>query len=169
MPHPVSPFRDEARDVATGHPIAILPGIWEIRESLAPAFDTPETWVSLFLLTDPTGHASPVMIDTGVPRSTHTVILPHATAYNRDAAPDAMRRIAAALGAKDAAEGIYDLIGKIGAPRALKDIGMPADGLDKAADLALTNRYWNPRELERPGIRALLQNAYDGARPSPGR
>ena len=100
---------------------------------------------------------------------THTVILPHATAYNRDAAPDAMRRIAAALGAKDAAEGIYDLIGKIGAPRALKDIGMPADGLDKAADLALTNRYWNPRELERPGIRALLQNAYDGARPSPGR
>ena len=76
MPHPVSPFRDEARDVATGHPIAILPGIWEIRESLAPAFDTPETWVSLFLLTDPTGHASPVMIDTGVPRSTHTVILP---------------------------------------------------------------------------------------------
>jgi alcohol dehydrogenase class IV len=96
---------------------------------------------------------------------THTVILPYATAYNRDAAPDAMRRIAAALGADDAAQGIYDLIGRIGAPRALKDIGMPADGLDRAADLALQNRYYNPRPLEREGIRALLQHAYDGTRP----
>ena len=95
----------------------------------------------------------------------HTVILPHATAYNRDAAPDAMRRIAAALGATDAASGIYDLIAKIGAPRALKDIGMPADGLDRAADLALQNRYYNPRPLERAGIRELLQRAYEGARP----
>jgi alcohol dehydrogenase class IV len=96
---------------------------------------------------------------------THTVILPHATAYNREAAPEAMKRIAAALGAKDAAGGIYDLIGKIGAPRALKDIGMPADGLDRAADLAMQNRYYNPRPLERDGIRELLQRAYDGARP----
>ena len=39
----------------------------------------------------------------------HTVILPHATAYNREAAPEAMRRIADALGAPDAARGIYDL------------------------------------------------------------
>ena len=96
---------------------------------------------------------------------THTVVLPHATAYNRDAAPEAMARIAAALGASDAAGGIYDLIGKIGAPRALKDIGMPADGLDKAVDLALTARYPNPRPLEREGLRQLLQRAYDGARP----
>jgi maleylacetate reductase len=96
---------------------------------------------------------------------THTVILPHATAYNRDAAPEAMRRIAAALGASDAAEGIYDLIGRIGAPRALKDIGMPADGLDRAADLALQNRYYNPRPLEHTAIRELLQRAYDGGRP----
>jgi alcohol dehydrogenase class IV len=96
---------------------------------------------------------------------THTVILPYATAYNRDAAPEAMRRIAAALGATDAAQGIYDLIGAIGAPRALKDIGMPADGLDKAADLALRNRYYNPRPLEHAAIRELLQHAYDGTRP----
>jgi alcohol dehydrogenase class IV len=96
---------------------------------------------------------------------THTIVLPHATAYNRDAAPEVMARIAAALGASDAAGGIYDLIGKIGAKRALKDIGMPGDGLDRAADLALQNRYSNPRPLERDGIRALLQRAYDGERP----
>jgi len=96
---------------------------------------------------------------------THTVILPHATAYNRDAAPEAMKRIALALGTADAADGIYDLIGKIGAPRSLKEIGMPADGLDRAADLALQNRYYNPRPLELGAIRELLQRAYDGARP----
>src|SRR4051794_39021821 len=39
----------------------------------------------------------------------HTVILPQAIAYNRDFAPDAMRRAAAALGADDAARGVYDL------------------------------------------------------------
>ncbi len=96
---------------------------------------------------------------------THTIVLPHATAYNRDAAPVAMRRIAAALGAADAAQGLFDLIGLIGAPRALKDIGMPEDGLDRAADLALQNRYYNPRPLERTAIRELLQHAYDGSRP----
>jgi alcohol dehydrogenase class IV len=96
---------------------------------------------------------------------THTVVLPHATAYNRAAAPEAMARIASALGAADAAQGIYDLIGTIGAPRALKDIGMPRDGLDRAADLATKNPYYNPRPIEQAGIRDLLENAYHGTRP----
>jgi alcohol dehydrogenase class IV len=47
----------------------------------------------------------------------------------------------------------------------LKDIGMPADGLDRAADLAVQNQYPNPRPLERAAIRELLQHAYDGTRP----
>ncbi|OFV89831.1 MAG: maleylacetate reductase [Acidobacteria bacterium RIFCSPLOWO2_12_FULL_65_11] len=96
----------------------------------------------------------------------HTVVLPHATAYNSDAAPEAMRAIADALGAKDAAQGIYDLAARIGAPRALKDIGMPADGLDKAADLAMQNPYDNPSPLERSAIRQLLENAYHGTCPT---
>ena len=75
-PMTANPFRVDALDVATGHPIEVLPGVYEVRESLAPAFDTPECWVSLFILTDPTGHARPAIIDTGVPRSTDTVILP---------------------------------------------------------------------------------------------
>ena len=54
----------------------VLPGIWEVRESLAPVFDTPDCWVSLWLLTDPAGKERPVMIDSGVPRSTETVLVP---------------------------------------------------------------------------------------------
>jgi len=97
---------------------------------------------------------------------THTVILPHATAYNREAAPEAMRIAAEALGATDAAQGIFDLIEKIGAPTSLKQIGMPEDGLDKAADLAVQNPYWNPRPIERDAIRQLLDDAYHGRRPA---
>ena len=95
----------------------------------------------------------------------HTVVLPHATAYNRDYAPEAMRLAAGALGANDAAQGIYDLIVTLGAPTSLKQIGMPADGLDRAADLATQNQYPNPRPIERGPIRELLENAYQGRRP----
>ena len=96
----------------------------------------------------------------------HTVVLPHATAYNRDFAPDAMKVAADALGVSDAAQGIFDLIGTIGAPRALKDIGMPADGIERAAELATKNQYPNPRPIEIAPIRELLRNAYEGRRPS---
>jgi alcohol dehydrogenase class IV len=95
----------------------------------------------------------------------HTVILPHATAYNRDAAPAPMRVAADALGAKDAAQGIFDLIVHIGAPTNLRDIGMPADGLDRAATLATQNQYPNPRPIEYAPVRELLENAFHGRRP----
>jgi alcohol dehydrogenase class IV len=96
----------------------------------------------------------------------HTVILPHATAYNRAAVPEAMRIIAAALGAKDAAQGLYDLAKSLGAPLALKDIGMPEDGLDRAAQLAAENPYYNPRPVEQAAVRQLLDHAYNGKRPT---
>jgi maleylacetate reductase len=103
----------------------------------------------------------------GLPHAeVHTVILPHATAYNRAAAPEAMRVVASALGAKDAAQGLYDLAKSIGAPLALKDIGMPADGLDRAAELACESPYHNPRPVERGAVRQLLDDAYDGRRPA---
>jgi maleylacetate reductase len=97
----------------------------------------------------------------------HTVVLPHALAYNAPAAPDAMARVARALGAADAAQGLFDLARRLGAPISLAAIGMPADGLDRAADLAVQNQYPNPRPLERDALRALLQRAFDGAPPQP--
>jgi len=98
----------------------------------------------------------------------HTVVLPHAIAFNTAAAPEAMRRIARALGVHDAAQGLQDLARRNGAPVALRDIGMRAEDLDRAADLAVSQPYWNPRPLgpaERDAIRALLQRAFDGDPP----
>jgi alcohol dehydrogenase class IV len=97
---------------------------------------------------------------------THTVILPHATAYNAPGSVDAMTRIARALGVKDAAGGLFDLAQKLGAPLTLRELGMPEAGLDKAADIAIANPYPNPRPLKRAAIRQLLDDAYHGNRPS---
>lgn len=101
----------------------------------------------------------------------HTVVLPQAMAFNAPAAPQAMERIERALGlgaAGSAAAGLFDLARDNGAPVALKDIGMKASDLDKAADIAVSNPYWNPRPFgpgERGEIRELLQRAYEGVRP----
>ncbi|RJP64648.1 MAG: maleylacetate reductase [Comamonadaceae bacterium] len=96
---------------------------------------------------------------------THTIVLPHALAYNAAAAPQAMERIRRALGGASAPQAVYDLAKHNGAPVALKDIGMKADDLDKACDIAMSNQYPNPRALERGAIRALLQDAFEGKRP----
>jgi maleylacetate reductase len=96
---------------------------------------------------------------------THTVLLPHAVAYNAPAAPEAMARVAHALGASNAAQGLFDLAKSLGAPTALGEIGMKEADLDRAAELATVSPYWNPRPLERAGIRALLDDAFYGRHP----
>jgi maleylacetate reductase len=96
---------------------------------------------------------------------THAIILPYAVAYNASAAPAAMARIARALGTANAAQGLHDLAKSLGTPLSLREIGMPAAGLDKAADLAVDKPYPNPRKLERDAIHQLLDNAFHGRRP----
>jgi len=97
---------------------------------------------------------------------THTVVLPHALAYNEAAAPEAMRSIAAALNSDRAPAAIFDLARDNGAPVSLRELGLREQDLDRACDLALSNQYPNPRGLEREGIRALLQDAFEGRRPA---
>src|SRR5262249_13784652 len=96
---------------------------------------------------------------------THSVILPHAVAYNERAAGEALRPVARILGANTAADGLYDLARRLGAPIALKDLGMPLEGIGRAAELAIAAPYPNPRPLERDGIRGLLDDAFHGLAP----
>ena len=98
---------------------------------------------------------------------THNVILPHATAYNRAAAPEAMARIARALGGvANPAGGLFDLARRLGTPRSLREIGMKESDLERAVALATTNPYYNPRPVTRQGVRALLDDAFHGRRPA---
>lgn len=96
---------------------------------------------------------------------THTVLLPHVAAFNTAAAPDALSRVAAALGVPNAARGLFDLNLAIGAWVALKDIGMPESGIDRAAELATANPYYNPAPVHAQALRELLRNAWEGKRP----
>jgi maleylacetate reductase len=96
---------------------------------------------------------------------THTVVLPHTLAYNATAAPDALTRIARALGQDDAARGMFELARSLGAPVALKDIGMPESELDRCAEIASRDAYWNPRPVETGAIRSLLEDAFHGRVP----
>jgi maleylacetate reductase len=96
---------------------------------------------------------------------THSIVLPHAVRYNRDAAPDAMRRIARALGAQDAAVALYELEAKLGLRMKLAEIGMPEDGLARAAGLATESAYPNPRPPVYEHVLELLRDAYHGRRP----
>ncbi len=102
----------------------------------------------------------------GLPHAeTHAVVLPHAAAYNAAHAGDAMARVARALGSASAPAGLHDLAKRIGAPVALRDLGLKEADLDRAAEIASRDPYANPRPIERAGIRALLQAAWAGAAP----
>ena len=98
---------------------------------------------------------------------THTVVLPYAAAYNAKAAPEAMRRVARALGADEAALGLHRLAAAMGAPTGLAQLGMKHEDLDRAADLAVRDPYYNPRPITREDIRAVLEDAYRGGPPAP--
>jgi maleylacetate reductase len=96
----------------------------------------------------------------------HTVILPHVVAFNESAIPTIMEQIARAIGAQSASAGIYDLAKRIGAPTALKNIGMKEENLDEAINLILEKApYNNPRPVDESGVRAILEGAYVGRRP----
>ena len=96
----------------------------------------------------------------------HTVILPHAVAYNTPYAEEAMSKIAKIFGGNvSAAQGLYDLAKNNGAPVSLRELGMKEADLEKAADIAAKSPYPNPAPLEREKLLQLLRNAYEGVRP----
>lgn len=96
---------------------------------------------------------------------THTVILPHALAYNAPYVAEALKRIERAIGTDDAPLALYDLAKSLGAPTSLKELGMPLDGLERIIELTFKNQYWNPAPLEEARLRGLLQRAWTGEPP----
>ncbi|GAA5993725.1 hypothetical protein JCM5350_004805 [Sporobolomyces pararoseus] len=101
---------------------------------------------------------------------THTIILPHATAYNAPYAETAISQIHKALALPPSisvAQGLYDLANQTGGgvKMGLKDLGFKEEDLEKAAEIAVKNPYPNPAPLEKEKILKLLTNAYNGTRP----
>jgi maleylacetate reductase len=102
----------------------------------------------------------------------HSVILPHAIAFNAPALPDEMARLAAALGVPggNPASALWDLAVASNVPTRLADL-QGVDGLLKREDLpgaaraAAEEITVNPRPVDEADLLGILERAYEGARP----
>ncbi len=98
----------------------------------------------------------------GLPHAlTHAILLPHVVAFNRGAAAEAMRVVATALGAADA-EGLAAFNRQLGLPASLRALGLQAEDIPRAADLAMQTPYPNPRSVTRDDVLGILRAAFAG-------
>lgn len=102
----------------------------------------------------------------GLPHAeTHTVVLPYALAHNAPAIPQALTVLRRALGTDDPAQALWELAGRLGAPRSLAELGFEEGDVAKAAAQVTGQPYANPRPVTADGVRAVLEAAYEGRPP----
>jgi maleylacetate reductase len=97
----------------------------------------------------------------------HSVILPHAIAFNTPSLPDEMTRLAHALGAEDDPAGaLWDLATASQVPTSLAALGLGAEQLPAAAAQMAREVTVNPRPITEAALLQLLNDAHRGIRPS---
>ena len=103
----------------------------------------------------------------GLPHAeTHAAVLPHVLALNAPAVPDLDRRMAEALDAPTALEGLRGLRDQTDAPRALRDLGLNEDDVPKAIQPILEAAPpSNPTPVTTENVEALLHDAWEGKEP----
>jgi alcohol dehydrogenase class IV len=100
----------------------------------------------------------------------HSVVLPHAVAFNAAVLPVEMARLSEALGdpASAPAGALWDLAKRSGVPTSLADLGLARDQLPEAAARAAAEVTDNPRPVDERDLLGILERAFDGVRPVPG-
>ncbi len=88
----------------------------------------------------------------------HAALVPWVTAYNAPAAPQAMARMAGALGVGDAAQALIELSHRLRI-RSLAELGFTAAGIPEAAELILAMKFPNPRQVDADGVRWIVERA----------
>lgn len=97
---------------------------------------------------------------------THATVLPYVLAFNGPFALEAERRIASALGARDAVTGLNSLRSILEAPSALKDHGLEEGAIPEAVQLILPAvPASNPRQVTAENLEELLRAAWAGTTP----
>jgi len=107
----------------------------------------------------------------------HSVVLPHALAFNAPAIPDDAARLAEAIGGgPDPAAALWDVAVASAVPTRLADLegahgplrrdDLPGVAAQVTVDVAALPAPGNPRPVTVDGVLGLLQRAYDGERPS---
>ena len=100
---------------------------------------------------------------------TNAVVMPYVLEFNRPSIGEKMTGLARYLGLDEASfEGvmrwILELRERIGIPRTLTDIGVPADAAPELAPMALVDpsSATNPIELTTPALESLFEDALEG-------
>ncbi len=110
----------------------------------------------------------------GVPHGiANSILLPHGILYNLDACPEIYAAIARALGVdirgmsdedagKKAADAIWELTKKAGLPQKLSEVGVPENGLEEMADLAISDGaiVHNPKPMDPEENLKVLKQAW---------
>ncbi|MFD8497476.1 maleylacetate reductase and hydroxyquinol 1,2-dioxygenase domain-containing protein [Amycolatopsis sp. NPDC059657] len=96
---------------------------------------------------------------------THAVLLPHVLACTAPSVPDVAARIAAALGAVDAATGVHDLVASVGGPGSLRELGLGEEQIPAVAKFAANDPYPHPVRPTEADLERLLESAWSGAAP----
>jgi maleylacetate reductase len=97
---------------------------------------------------------------------THAVTLPYAVAFNAPAAAEAMTVIAGALGAADAAQGLYDLNRRLRLATGYHDLGVKREDIDLAVERVAAAEITYPRPASREDIRRVVEAAWAGDPPA---
>ena len=95
---------------------------------------------------------------------THAILLPHTIGFNSAKAANLLAPISQVLGGTPGVA-LFDFAASLEAPTKLKDFGLGEAELERAADIAVKNPYWNPRPFDRASLLALLRDAWEGRRP----
>lgn len=95
---------------------------------------------------------------------THTIVLPHAIAFNAPYIPEVMKTLAEALPEShgDAIAGLNILLEKLEVERSLAVFGFKKEDIEKAADIACANEYPNPRPIDKGPIQELIRRIWAG-------
>jgi maleylacetate reductase len=96
---------------------------------------------------------------------THAIATPYAVGFNGASAPEAMERIRRALGAPDAARGLYDLNLRLSLPTGLKGLGMREEDVAKAVEVVSAVKIAHPRPVSKTDLAEVIRQAYWGEPP----
>jgi maleylacetate reductase len=96
---------------------------------------------------------------------THAVVTPYAIAFNRGAAPAAMKTIESAMKTDDAGLGLFDFNVRLGVPTGLRHLGMKAEDIPAAVELVGASPIANPRPVSKADLLELITQAFHGEAP----
>ncbi|OYW99386.1 MAG: maleylacetate reductase, partial [Rhizobiales bacterium 32-66-8] len=97
---------------------------------------------------------------------THAVMLPHTIAFNARTAARELEPVSRIFGMDNPGLALHAFAQRLGAPMALRDLGLSESDLDKAAEIATSKPYWNPQPVTKQDIAKLLAAAWRGDPPA---